>query len=67
MNRKVFEMEVKWDDVFYGYIVQDALDENRCAHVNGGWTACHGKRLFTKAGALKFIDEQGGGFIILRG
>ncbi len=59
--------KVKWNDVFYGYVVRDANDENRYAHVNGGWTVCHGKRLFTKQGALNFIEEQEGEYIVLRG
>jgi len=56
-----------FEDVFYGYIVKEKGKNGRYAHCDGGWTVSNSKRLFTKTGALVFVNTHEKELIILRG
>jgi hypothetical protein len=57
-----------FEGFFYGYVIKEAGGEGRYVHQDRGWTVLHGRRLFTRSEAMKFINEhERQRLIILRG
>ncbi|KKM95460.1 hypothetical protein LCGC14_1187900 [marine sediment metagenome] len=55
-----------FEDIFYGYTVKEKDENGRYVHHDKGWTVSNGIRLFTKAGALAFVNAHEKELIILR-
>jgi hypothetical protein len=49
---------IEWDDVFYDYLVKERGARGRYIGTDGAWTRLNSRRLFTKPGALAFVNAR---------
>ena len=56
-----------WDELFYDYVIKETgKSGGRYVAAAGGFTVHNCQRLFTKPGALSWIEVHQGDYIILR-